>query len=76
MKLVDCLSIAELALDTLVQHRPPSDLDLSEAARKTLGVVALPFRLTNIAVTYQDALRGKFADQVEDAHPLTDQLII
>ena len=32
LKLTDCLSIAELALDTLVQHRPPSDLDLSEGA--------------------------------------------
>ena len=31
-KLVDCLSIAESALDTLIQRRPPSDLDLSEAA--------------------------------------------
>ena len=32
-KLTDCLSIAELAMDTLVQRRPPSDPDLSEAAR-------------------------------------------
>ena len=30
-KLADCLSIAELALATLVQRRPPSDSDLSEA---------------------------------------------
>ena len=73
LKLADCLSVAESALDTLVQHRPPSDPDLSEAARKTPGVAALPFRLTNVAATYQDALRGKFADQVGDAHPLTDQ---
>ena len=29
LKLADCLSIAESALDTLVQHRAPSDLDLS-----------------------------------------------
>ena len=74
-KLTDCLSIAESALDTLVQRRPPSDLDLSEAARKTLGVAALPFGLTNIAATFQDALRGKFADQVGDAHLLTDLII-
>ena len=38
--------------------------------------MALPFRLTNTAATYQDALRGKFADQVGDAHPLTDQLAV
>ena len=36
--------------------------------------MALPFGLSNIAATYQDALRGKFADQVGDVHPLTDQL--
>ena len=29
----------------------------------------MPFRLNNVAATYQDALRGKFADQVGDAHP-------
>ena len=52
LKLADCLSIAESALDTLVQHRPPSDP----------GVAALPFRLTNIIATFQDTLRGKFAD--------------
>ena len=45
-----------------------------EAARETLGVTVLPFGLTNIAVTYQDALRGKFADQVGDVHPLADQI--
>ena len=73
-KLANCLSIAESALTTLVQHRPPSDPNLSEAARETQGVVALPFRLTNIAVTYQDALRGKFADQVGDVHPPADQV--
>ena len=73
-KLVDCLSIAESALDTLVQRRPPSDPDLSEAARKALGVAALPFRLANVAATYQDALRGKLIDQVGDIHPLTNQL--
>ena len=31
-KLTDYLSIAESALNTLVQRRPPSDLDLSGAA--------------------------------------------
>ena len=72
LKLTDCLSIAESALDTLVQRRPPSDLDLSEAAQKTPGVAALPFGLTNVAATFQDALRGKFADQVRDVHPLAD----
>ena len=61
-KLTNCLSIVESALTTLVQHRPPSDLDLSEAARETPGVVALPFGLTNVAATDQEALRGKFAD--------------
>ena len=38
--------------------------------------MALPFGLTNVAATYQDALRGKFADQVGDAHPLVDQLAV
>ena len=37
--------------------------------------MALPFELTSIAATYQDTLRGKFADQVGDIHPLTDQII-
>ena len=37
--------------------------------------MALPFGLTNIAATYQDALRGRFTDQVEDVHPLTDQIV-
>ena len=32
LKLADCLSIAESALNTLVQRRPPSDPDLSEGA--------------------------------------------
>ena len=62
LKLVDCLSIAESALDTFIQRRPPSDPDLPEVARQTLGVMALPFELTNVAATYQDALKGKFAD--------------
>ena len=61
-KLADCLSIAESALTTLVQRRPPSDSDLSEAERETLGVTALPFGLTSVAATYQDALRDKFTD--------------
>ena len=74
LKLVDCLYIAESALDTLVQRRPPFDPDLSEAARETPGVTALPFGFTNAATTYQDALRGKFADQVGDIHPLADQI--
>ena len=63
-KLADCLSIAESALDTLVQRRPPSDPDLSEAARETAGVTALPFGFSNAAATHQHALRGKLADQV------------
>ena len=74
-KLADCLSIAESALTTLVQRRPPSDLDLSEAAQETPGVTALPFGFINTAATYQDALRGKFTDQVGDVHPLADQII-
>ena len=36
--------------------------------------MALPFGLTSVAATYQDALRGKFADQVGDVHPLNDQI--
>ena len=36
--------------------------------------MALPFGLTNVAATYQDALRGKFADQVGDIHRLADQI--
>ena len=74
LKLADCLSIVESALDTLVQRRPPTDPNLSEAARKTLGVAALPFGLTNVATSFQDALRGKFTDQVGGIHPLTDQI--
>ena len=61
-KLADCLSIAESALTTLVQRRPPSDSDLSESDQETLGVTSLPFGLTSVAATYQDALRGKFID--------------
>ena len=36
--------------------------------------MSLPFGLANTAATYQDALRGKFADQVGDIHPLADQI--
>ena len=72
LKLADCLSIAESALDTLIQHRLPSNPDLLEAAQKTPGVMAQPFGFTNAATAYQLALRGRFADQVEDVHPLTD----
>ena len=71
-KLADYLSIVESALDTLVQRRPPFDLDLSKAAQETPGVTTLPFGLTNVAAAYQDALRGKFTDQVGDVHPLAD----
>jgi len=74
LKLVDCLSVTESALDTLVQRRPPTDPILSEAARQTTEVTALPFGLANITATYQDALRGKFTDQVEDIHPLAEQI--
>ena len=35
--------------------------------------MALPFRLANAAATFQGALRGKFADQVGDAHPFANQ---
>ena len=48
LKLADCLSITESVLDTLVQRRPPSDPDLSESVRKTLGATALPFGFANI----------------------------
>ena len=44
-----------------------------EAAQETPGVTTLPFGLTNVAAAYQDALRGKFTDQVGDVHPLADQ---
>ena len=37
--------------------------------------MALPFRLTSIAAAYQDALRGKFANQAGDIHPLVDQIV-
>ena len=63
-----------MALTTLVQRQPPFDSDVSEADQKTLGVTALPFGLTSVTTAYQDALRGKFADQVGDIHPLTDPI--
>ena len=34
----------------------------------------MPFGLTNIAAAYQDAIRGKFADQVGDVQPPADQI--
>ena len=37
--------------------------------------MALPFGLTSIAASYEDALWGKFTDQVGDIYPLTDQII-
>ena len=37
--------------------------------------MALPFGLTNFTAAYQDALRGKFANQAGDIHPLVDQII-
>ena len=77
LKLADCLSIAELALDTLVQQRSPSNPDLSvSSAQQTSGLTALPFGLANTTATYQDALKGKFANQVGDTHPLADQSLI
>ena len=36
--------------------------------------MALPFGLTSVAAAYQDALRGKFIDQVGDIHPLANQI--
>ena len=36
--------------------------------------MALPFGLTNVAATYQNDLRGKFADQVGDVDPLAEQI--
>ena len=73
-KLIGYLSLTESALTTLVQRRPSFDLDLSEAAQETPGIAALPFRCTNVVTAYQDALRGRFADQVGDVHPPTDQI--
>ena len=36
--------------------------------------MALPFGLTSVAATYQDALRGKLTDQAGNIYPLTDQI--
>ena len=36
--------------------------------------MALPFGFTNATAAYQHALRGRFTDQVEDVHPLVDQI--
>ena len=36
--------------------------------------MTLPFGLTNVVATYQDALRGKFADQVGDVPPPANQI--
>ena len=36
--------------------------------------MALPFGFTNVAATYQDALRGKLTDQVGALHPFADQI--
>ena len=63
-------------MDTLVQRRPPSDPDLSEAAQEATGVTALPFGFTNAATAYQHALRGKLTDQVDCAHLLADQVAV
>ena len=41
-KLADCLSIAELALTTLVQRRPPSDSDPLEVIMKLQGLRPYP----------------------------------
>ena len=57
-------------MHTLVQRQPPSDPDLSEAARKTVGAMALPFGFSNAATAYQHALRGKLTDQVTIQLPL------
>ena len=62
LKLANCLSIAELALDTLVQRRPPSDLDLLKGAREATRAMALPFGFSNTVAAYQHALRGRLAD--------------
>jgi len=45
-----------------------------KADQETLGVIALPFGLTSVAAAYQDALRGKFTDQVSDVQPPADQI--
>jgi len=64
-KLTNCLSIAELALTTLVQHRPASDSDLSEANQETPAAMS---------AIHQDVLRGEFTDQVGEISPLADPI--
>ena len=64
-KLVDCLSIVESALTTLVQHRPPSNSDLSDVFQETPRVAA---------TIHQDALTDKFTDQMGDIYPLADPI--
>ena len=74
LKLADWLSVAKSALDTFIRRRPLSDLNLLKVAQQTPGVTTLPLGLANAAAMYQDALRGKFTDQVENIHPLADQI--
>ena len=38
--------------------------------------MALPFGFANIAAAYQDALRGRFTDQVGDVYHPTDQIAL
>jgi len=64
-KLTDCLSITKSALTTLVRCQPSSGSDLSEAKRKTPG---------DTTTIHQDALRGKFANQIGDIYPLADPI--
>jgi len=75
LKLANCLSVAESALDTLVQCRPPSDPYLSDGARETAGAIALPFGFSNAAAAYQHALRGKLTDQVAVQLPPTVNML-
>jgi len=45
------------------------------SAWQTSGLAALPFGLVNTTATYQDALRGKFADQLADQLPPTVNML-
>ena len=56
----------ELGLTTPVRRQPPFGSNLSKADRETPG---------DTATIHQDALRGKFADQVGDIYRLADQII-
>ena len=67
-------TVTESALTTLVRRKPPSNSDPSKADQETLGVMALPFSLTNITASYKDVVRGKFTDQVGDIYPLADPI--